>query len=123
MCKAGLDLAKGEIARVLRPLEGSNWVVGVVGTLELEVIAIRIDGLETGFEPIMHETARWLLIEDEVLRKRFISAHRAYLPEDGDNALAYLARKSWEIERVQEERPDITFSAVRGRNQTKGAIV
>jgi peptide chain release factor 3 len=118
MRKALLDLAEEGIARVFRPLEGSNWVVGVVGALQLEVISTRSEaeyGLAIGFETTSYETARWIDIADEALRKRFIAAQRANLAEDGDDALVFLARNSWELERVQKEWPEVSFSAVRER--------
>lgn len=124
MRKALLDLAEEGIARVFRPLLGSNWVVGVVGALQLEVISTRAEaeyGLSIGFEPTMYETARWIGITDEVLRKRFIAAQRANLAEDGDDALVFLARNPWELDRVEKEWPDISFRAVRERIQASGA--
>ena len=119
MRKALLDLAEEGIARVFRPLEGSNWVVGVVGALQLEVISTRSEaeyGLPIGFDPTPYETARWIDIADEPMRKRFTASHRANLAEDGDDALVFLGRNSWELERVQKEWPEVSFSAVRERN-------
>ncbi|MFC3096231.1 peptide chain release factor 3 [Alteraurantiacibacter palmitatis] len=118
MRKALLDLAEEGIARVFRPLEGSNWVVGVVGALQLEVISTRSEaeyGLAIGFEATAYETARWIDIADEPMRKRFIASQRANLAEDGDDALVFLARNGWELERVQKEWPEVSFSAVRER--------
>ena len=118
MRKALLDLAEEGIARVFRPLEGSNWVVGVVGALQLEVITTRSEaeyGLAIGFDPTPYETARWIDTDDEALRKRFVASLRANLAEDGDDALVFLARNSWELERVQKEWPEVSFSAVRER--------
>ncbi|ALH83148.1 peptide chain release factor 3 [Sphingopyxis macrogoltabida] len=118
MRKALLDLAEEGIARVFRPLEGSNWVVGVVGALQLEVISTRSEaeyGLPISFEATAYETARWIDIADEPMRKRFIASQRANLAEDGDDALVFLSRNSWELERVQREWPEVSFSAVRER--------
>ena len=118
MRKALLDLAEEGIARVFRPLVGSNWVVGVVGALQLEVISTRSEaeyGLNIGFEPTMYETARWIEIPDETLRKRFIATQRANLAEDGDDALVFLARNAWELERIEKEWPDVCILAVRER--------
>lgn len=118
MRKALLDLAEEGIARVFRPLVGSTWIVGVVGGLQLEVISTRSDaeyGLAIGIKETMYETARWIDAEDEGVRKQFLSAQRDNLAEDGDNALVYLARNSWELERVQKDWPTVRFSAARER--------
>ncbi len=121
MRKALLDLAEEGIARVFRPLVGSNWVVGVVGPLQLDVISTRAEaeyGLAIGFEPTMYETARWIEPADEMLRKRFIASQRPNLAEDGDNALVFLVRNIWDLERVEKEWPDVRFLAVRERIHT-----
>jgi peptide chain release factor 3 len=125
MRKALLDLAEEGIARVFRPLVGPNWVIGVVGALQLEVISTRSEaeyGLALGFEPTMYETARWIDVADETLRKRFIAAQRANLAEDGDDALVFLSRNSWELERVQKEWPEVCFLAIRERFPKSQAV-
>lgn len=123
MRKALLDLAEEGIARVFRPLVGANWIVGVVGALQLEVIATRVEaeyGLSIGFEQAAYETARWIEIEDDTMRTRFLSAQRSSLAEDNDEALVFLARNSWELERVQKDWPEVQFSAVRERRGSTG---
>lgn len=123
MRKALLDLAEEGIARVFRPLVGANWIVGVVGALQLEVIATRVEaeyGLAIGFEQAAYETARWVEIEDDAIRTRFLSAQRSSLAEDNDEALVFLARNSWELERVQKDWPDVRFNAVRERRGLAG---
>ncbi|MHB9880579.1 peptide chain release factor 3 [Pacificimonas sp. ICDLI1SI03] len=118
MRKALLDLAEEGLARVFRPLVGSNWVVGVVGALQFEVISTRCEaeyGLSIRFESTEYETARWIEAPDEAAQKEFIGAQRPNLAEDGDDALVFLARSNWELERVQKEWPKIRFLAVRER--------
>ena len=118
MRPALLDLAEEGIARVLRPLVGSNWVVGVVGALQLEVIAARSEveyGLPIGFESSPYDAARWVDCPDDALRKRFIAAQRPHLAQDEDDALVYLARSNWDLQRVIKEWPGIRFLAVRER--------
>ncbi|GAA0447805.1 peptide chain release factor 3 [Sphingomonas molluscorum] len=118
MRRALLDLAEEGIARVFRPMVGSAWVVGVVGALQLDVIATRAEaeyGLPIGFDPTMYESARWVSCPDDVMRKAFVQAQTANLAEDGDDALVFLVRNSWELERVQREWPEIRFPAVRER--------
>ena len=104
---------------------GSNWIVGVVGALQLEVISTRSEAeydLPIGFESTIYDTARWVDIKDEAQRKGFIAEQRASLAEDGDNALVFLARNAWELERVQKDWPDVTFLSVRERIHGEGAV-
>src|SRR3546814_6883729 len=116
MRRALLDLAEEGIASVLRPLVGSNWIVGVVGALQLEVIAARSEveyGLPIGFEPSPYDAARCFDCPDDAMRTRFIVAQRPHLAEDEDDALAFLARSDSDLQRVIKNWPDILFLAFR----------
>src|SRR6185437_1616745 len=57
------QLAEEGVTRVFRPLTGGDWIVGVVGPLQLEVLAARIKSeydLGVRFEQSQFETARWV---------------------------------------------------------------
>ncbi|HXF08336.1 MAG TPA: peptide chain release factor 3, partial [Candidatus Acidoferrales bacterium] len=57
------SLAEEGVTQVFRPLAGPDWIVGVVGPLQLDVLAARIAGeygIEVGYETAPYETARWL---------------------------------------------------------------
>lgn len=122
MRRALLDLAEEGIARVFRPTVGSSWIVGVVGALQLDVIATRAEqeyGLAISFEPSPYDTARWVVSDDEAALKDFKVVRRTDLSEDGNSAPVFLARNAWELARVQEEWPSIRFLAVRERAQAR----
>ena len=55
-------------------------------------------------------------------RKRVIAAQCANLAEDGDDGLVFPASNSWELERVQKEWPEVSFSAVRERIRSAEAL-
>ena len=61
------DLAEEGLVQVFRPLMGGNWIVGVVGVLQLDVLKSRIAG-EYGapidLEPVPYQTARWVSSKD-----------------------------------------------------------
>ena len=112
------DLAEEGVVRVFRPLLGSQWIVGVVGELQLEVLAARIEqeyGLPLGFEPSPHEIARWIAAPPATL-KRMIAAHRSNIAEDQDDAPVLMMRNAWEFGRFREEWPDVEFLNVRERS-------
>ena len=51
------------MTRIFKPLVGGDWIVGVVGALQLDVLAARIKteyDLGVRFEQAPYETARWL---------------------------------------------------------------
>jgi peptide chain release factor 3 len=118
MRKALEDLAEEGVTQVFRPLVGSDWIVGVVGPLQLEVLATRIEGeykIKIGFEPAPYETARWVTADDPKKLKEFLEANQSAMSEDRDGAPVYLARNAWELNYTTEKWPDIRFNATRER--------
>jgi peptide chain release factor 3 len=112
------DLAEEGVTQVFRPMIGANWIVGVVGQLQLEVLASRIATeykIAVGFEAAPYETARWVAGDDLALVKRFVERHRGSLAEDRDNAPVFLARDTWELNRTIEDWPDLQFLKTRER--------
>ncbi len=116
--KALGDLAEEGVAQVFRPAIGSDWVVGVVGPLQLDVLATRIDaeyGIDMRFEAAGCETARWLFCDDNKRLEAFLSENRGSAATDRDGVPVFLARNNWALERAIENWPEISFSATRER--------
>ena len=114
--KALQDLGEEGVSQVFKPLTGSNWIVGVVGPLQFDVLAARIGAeynIRAGFEPAPYETARWVACDDAAKLKRFVEANRNDVAEDADGALVFLARNAWVLGRAQQDWPDIGFKATR----------
>src|SRR4029077_1950704 len=110
------DLAEEGVSQLFKPLIGAQWIVGVVGELQLEVLASRIEAeysIKGGFEVAPYETARWVQAEDPARLKAFLDANRGALAEDRDRAPVYLARNSWELDYTQREWPDIRLAKTR----------
>jgi peptide chain release factor 3 len=104
------------VSQVFRPLNGSNWIVGVVGPLQFDVLTSRIGAeynVQAGFEAAPYETARWVNAPDKATLDRFTESRRNDLAEDGDGRLVFLARNSWELARTQQDFPEIRFTATR----------
>ena len=112
------DLAEEGVTQVFRPIIGANWIVGVVGQLQLDVLASRIATeykIAVGFEAAPYETARWVAGNDRTLLKRFVERHRGSLAEDRDDAPVFLARNAWELNRMIEDWPELQFHKTRER--------
>jgi peptide chain release factor 3 len=106
------DLAEEGVTQVFRPLIGAHWIVGVVGQLQLDVLAARMASeyrIAVTFEASPHETARWVASDDAALLKRFLADRRASMAEDRDGAPVFLARNAWELERTAQEWPALRF--------------
>jgi peptide chain release factor 3 len=118
------SLAEEGVTQVFKPKIGSQWFVGVVGQLQLEVLASRIAaeyGLEVAFEPGLFETARWVNSDDPVELKKFLDSNQGNLADDRDGAPVFMAKSAWELRYVAERCPKIKFTATKERTQAKAA--
>jgi len=113
------DLAEEGVIRIFKPAIGSNWIVGVVGALQLDVLSTRMEaeyGLKLGFEPSPWDIARWVAADDPAELKRILTTLRPSAAEDVDGAPVLLIRNAWELGRFQEDWPRIRFESVRERH-------
>ncbi len=114
--KALEDLAEEGVSQLFKPLNGATWIVGVVGMLQFDVIANRIESeynLKAGFEDAPYDTARWIHADDPADIKAFTEANLSAMAEDRDGAPVFLARNGWTLNRAQQDYPKLRFSATR----------
>src|SRR5277367_3029515 len=86
LARALTSLAEEGVTQVFKPMLGSQWVVGVVGSLQLDVLKSRLNaeyGLDADLEASPYDTARWVLAEPAELEK-FAAAHRGGMATDRD---------------------------------------
>lgn len=103
-------------ASVFKPVIGAEWIVGVVGVLQFEVMADRIKnefGLPVMFEQTQYYTARWIKCEDKAEMKRFLDTNQMNIAEDHDGELVFLARNAWHLNKAQEDFPNVQFNKTR----------
>jgi peptide chain release factor 3 len=115
--KAMDDLSEEGVIQVFYPEIGSNWIVGVVGQLQLEVLISRLEAeykVEAVLEPSPFETARWL-IGSEAALKQFTDFNSSNLAKDRDGNAVFMARSSWDVGYQQEKHPELNFSATKER--------
>jgi len=111
MRRALQDLSEEGLAQVFRTHLGGDHIVGVVGALQLDVMASRVAAeykVAIDFEPAPYSTARWLG-GDPAAVKAFVDANRSTLADDVDGDPVYLARNAWELNYVREKNPDVRF--------------
>jgi peptide chain release factor 3 len=112
------QLADEGVTRVFKPSNGSDWIIGVVGALQLDVLQARLDaeyGLATRLDAAPYEAARWLDAEPAEL-DRFRTRNGAALAEDHDGVPIFLARNAWDLRTTIDEWPKIRFTATREQN-------
>ncbi|MDE1916917.1 MAG: peptide chain release factor 3 [Sphingomonadales bacterium] len=115
--KALDDLSEEGVIQVFYPEIGSQWVVGVVGQLQLDVLISRLQAeykVDAGLEAAPFDTARWVKGDEAALRD-FAEFNRANLAKDRDGALVFMARSAWDVSYQQERNPGLTFSATKER--------
>ncbi|MGV3651673.1 MAG: peptide chain release factor 3 [Devosia sp.] len=116
--KALSDLAEEGVAQVFRRMIGADWIVGVVGQLQLEVLQARIAkeyNTPISFESINFELARWVACDDKLELKRFVDASKMEMAEDKDGDPVYLAQSSWWLGRAERDWPKIKFLSTKER--------
>lgn len=115
--KALDDLSEEGVIQVFYPEIGSNWIVGVVGQLQLEVLISRLEAeykVEAGLEASPFATARWLKGSDAALNN-FEQFNRPNLAKDRDGDMVFMAKSPWDVGYQQEKNPDLVFSATKER--------
>ncbi len=116
LAKALQQLAEeGAIAIFKRHL-GGDWVIGVIGQLQFEVMADRI---RTEYEvPVIFEesnlfTARWIKTDKKDKLLEFKKKYTDVLADDHKGNTVFLARNQWHLDHTIEECPDIKFLKIK----------
>ena len=113
--KALMQFAEEGAAKVFKPSIGSGFVVGVVGQLQFEVLASRIEleyGLPVRFEQSQFTSARWVS-GNKLAVDKFVNANKQHIAHDHDGDIVYLTRLQWDIDRVVRDYPDVTLTATK----------
>ncbi|ARE38815.1 Peptide chain release factor 3 [Rhodovulum sp. P5] len=113
--KALMQFAEEGAAKVFKPMMGSGFIVGVVGALQFEVLASRIEleyGLPVRFEPTQFTSARWVH-GDKAAVDAFAAKNKQHMATDNDGDAVFMTRLQWDIDRVQRDHPELTLSATK----------
>ena len=116
LARALEQLAEEGVTRIFKPSMGGDWIVGVVGPLQLDVLTARIQAeynLAVRIEGAPFVTARWVASDDRSELERFLDANRSTVAEDHDGVPVYLARNNWDLETTMREWPKLRFTATR----------
>ncbi len=109
------QIAEEGAAGVFKPMQGSDFIVGVVGQLQFEVLADRIRteyDIPVIFEAAPYYTARWVFGEQADL-EAFRRAYPLNIAADHDGALVFLARNAWHLNKAAEDFPRVRLAATR----------
>jgi peptide chain release factor 3 len=113
--KALTQFAEEGAAKVFKPILGSGFIVGVVGALQFEVLASRIEleyGLPVRFEGSQFTSARWVS-GDKAAVEAFVAVNKGHIAHDTDGDVVYLTRLQWDIDRVARDFPQVRLTATK----------
>jgi peptide chain release factor 3 len=109
------ELAEEGVVQLFRPQDGAPPMVGVVGTLQLDVLQARLSaeyGVAIGFEQTPYSLARWVFGERSFV-DRFISTQRSAMADDVDGDPVFLATSNFMMRRTAEQNPELTFRDIK----------
>src|SRR6202522_4074203 len=106
------EVAEEGVVRLFRPQDGSPPIVGVVGTLQLDVLQARLGaeyGVAIGFEATPYALARWISSDDRAAVQKFIAENRSAMADDVDGDPVFLATSAFMMRRAAELAPTLRF--------------
>lgn len=110
------ELAEEGVVQLFRPQDGAPPLVGVVGTLQLDVLQARLQaeyGVAIGYDQPPFALARWVSSEDRTALARFIAENRGSIADDVDGDPVFLATSAFMMRRAAELNPQLTFRDVK----------
>jgi peptide chain release factor 3 len=113
--KALTQFAEEGAAKVFKPMIGSGFIVGVVGALQFEVLASRIEqeyAIPVRFEGSNFTSARWISGDKDEVEK-LVNINKQHIATDTDGDLVFLTRLQWDIDRVIRDYPDAKLTATK----------
>ncbi len=113
--KALMQFAEEGAAKVFKPAIGSGFIVGVVGALQFEVLASRIEleyGLPVRFDASQFKSARWISGAKDAV-DGVIAKNPQHIAHDNDGDPVFLTRLQWDIDRIERDHPDVVLSATK----------
>jgi peptide chain release factor 3 len=113
--QALLELAEEGVVQLFRPRDGAPPLVGVVGTLQLDVLQARLAGeygVKIGFDTSPFQLARWVSGERGLV-ERFVDAQTSAIADDVDGDPVFLASSNFNLRRTGELNPDLVFRDIK----------
>jgi peptide chain release factor 3 len=114
-----LEMAEEGVVQLFNPIDGTQPVVGVIGALQLDVLADRLTheyGLDAAYDPAPCDTVRWIQCSDEKALKKFIERYRTNIAKDLDGDYVYLAPSIYNLTTTSDRHEEIEFIDIKTVN-------
>ena len=118
------EMGEEGVVQLFSPLDGTQPIVGVIGALQLDVLADRLVneyGLATGFEPAPCDQVRWISSDDPAVLAAFVDKNRSSIARDVDGDHVYLASSAFNLKWTMEKNPEIRFADIKAIVQAREA--
>ncbi|MCR6734651.1 MAG: peptide chain release factor 3 [Afipia sp.] len=110
------QMSEEGVVQVFRPRDGAPALVGVVGSLQLDVLKARLDAeysLPVDFEISEFQLARWISSEDRKKLDAFVAANGSGVADDVDGDPVFLAKNQFYLDYTRERAEGIVFSSIK----------
>ena len=110
------QMSEEGVVQVFRPRDGAPALVGVVGSLQLDVLKARLDAeysLPVDFEISEFQLARWISSDDRKKLDAFIAANGSGVADDVDGDPVFLAKNQFYLDYTRERSDGIVFSSIK----------
>ncbi|MCL4768001.1 MAG: peptide chain release factor 3 [Hyphomicrobiaceae bacterium] len=112
------EMAEEGVVQLFNPLDGSPPIIGVIGALQLDVLADRLAteyGLPVAFETSSFELVRWISADDRSALQRFVEKNRTAIATDLDGSQVFLAPSAFMLQWTAERASEIRFTDIKLR--------
>ena len=110
------EMAEEGVVQLFNPLDGSPPIIGVIGALQLDVLADRLGteyGLQVAFESSPYELVRWIESDDKAALQNFVNKNKAAIATDLDGSQVFLAPSEFMLRWTAERAPEIKFTDIK----------
>ena len=114
--EALMEMAEEGVVQIFNPLDGTQPIVGVIGALQLDVLADRLTNeysLPIAFEQPQWETVRWVASDDPAVLETFVEKNRGQIAVDLDGDRVFFAPSTFSLGWAQDKNPKIRFTDIK----------
>jgi peptide chain release factor 3 len=119
------QLAEEGVIQLFLPADGSSALVGVVGALQLDVLAERLMaeyGLPIAYEASRFTVCRWITADDRIELQKFIDAHFSSIAYDLDQAPVFLSGSAFQLKYEEDRWPLVRVSDIKDYQVSGSAV-
>ena len=110
------QMSEEGVVQVFRPRDGAPALVGVVGSLQLDVLKARLEAeytLPVDFEISEFQLARWISSDNAKTLDAFVAANSSGVADDVDGDPVFLAKNEFYLGYTRERAEGIVFSSIK----------